>query len=92
MDPVSAALPQDLRRIFVATLIEDVNEEMKDDIEMPDNGNNQIALDESKLEEMTQISCKIDNKVVCHVCQVVYGPQKQIQNYSRRLHGKQLNI
>ena len=39
---------------------------MKDDIEMPDNGNTQIALDESKLEEMTQISCKIDNEVFCH--------------------------
>ena len=34
------------------------------DIEMPDSGNTQIGPgDDTKLEEMTQITCKIDNKV-----------------------------
>ena len=43
-------------------MTEDVNI-AEDDIDLPDNGNSQIALDGTKLEEMTQISCKIDNKV-----------------------------
>lgn len=34
------------------------------DIEVTDNGNTQIGPgDDTKLEEMTQITCKIDNKV-----------------------------
>ena len=34
------------------------------DTEMTDNGNTQIGPgDDTKLEEMTQITCKIDNKV-----------------------------
>ena len=35
-----------------------------DDIELPDRRNNKVIVsDDTKLEEMTQITCKIDNKV-----------------------------
>ena len=44
--------------------IEDVKVET-DDIEMPDNGNNKvIVLDDTKLEEMAQMSCNIETKVI----------------------------
>ena len=35
------------------------------DIELPDNGNNKvIVLDDTKLEEMAQMSCNIETKVI----------------------------
>ena len=44
--------------------IEDVKVEA-DDIELPDNGNNKvIVLDDTKLEEMAQMSCNIETKVI----------------------------
>ena len=45
---------------------EDVSRDAAD-IETPDNGNRQIVPDDTKLEEMTGVSCNIDNKVVCYI-------------------------
>ena len=43
------------------------------DIETPDNGNRQIVPDDTKLEEMTGVSCNIDNKVVCYILVTAYN-------------------
>ena len=43
------------------------------DIETPDNGNRQIVPDDTKLEEMTGVSCNIDKKVVCYILVPAYN-------------------
>ena len=38
---------------------------VSDDIELPDNGNNKVIVsDDTKLEEMAQMSCNIETKVI----------------------------
>ena len=51
---------------------EDVSRDAAD-IETPDNGNRQIVPDDTKLEEMTGVSCNIDNKVVCYILVTGYN-------------------
>lgn len=66
----------------VTTVSEDVS---RDDIELTDTGNSQIVLDDTKLEEMTRISCKIDNKV--HMLQLI----KNTSRPEQLLHAIQLH-
>ena len=52
---------------------EDVSRDTAADIETPDNGNRQIVPDDTKLEEMTGVSCNIDKKVVCYILVPAYN-------------------